>query len=156
MRGVEVGWGLRRGGLTLDAGYAWQRAELGEAEPDFGSTAMFRTPGEYGTASVQWPMPRELTLFAGLRYTGSMLAPHYAGYIAEDRLEITASFLTWDLGLSRRFALGGERRLTATVALRNLTDEYQRDLDRGPFRDAGYVYGPRFPRSLVVGLKADL
>ncbi len=156
VRGVEVGWGLRRGGMSVDAGYAWQRAEFGKAEPDFGSTTMFRTPGEYGTASVQWPLPRELSVFAGLRYTGSMLAPHYAGFIAEDRLEVTASFLTWDLGLSRRFALGGDRRLTANVALRNLTDEYQQDLDRGPFRDPSYVYGPRFPRSFVVGLKLDL
>lgn len=156
VRGLEVGWGLRRGGLTVDVGYAWQRAELGEAEPDFGSTTMFRTPEEYGTASVQWPLPRGLALFAGLRYTGSMLVPHYAGYVAEDRLDATPSFLTWDFGLSRRFALGGGRRITATLALRNLTDEYQQDLDRGPFRDPSYVYGPRFPRSLVVGLKADL
>lgn len=156
VRGVEVGWGLRRGGLTLDAGYAWQRAELGEAEPDFGSTTMFRTPEEYGTASVQWPLPRELTVFAGLRYTGSMLAPHYAGYIPENRLEVTRGFLTWDVGLLRRFAFGGDRRITASVAVRNLTDGYQQDLDRGPFRDPSYVYGPRFPRSLVVGLKLDL
>ena len=156
VRGVEVGWGLRRGGLTLDAGYAWQRAELGEAEPDFGSTTMFRTPEEYGTASVQWPLPRELTVFTGLRYTGSMLAPHYAGYIAENRLEVTRGFLTWDVGLLRRFAFGGDRRITASVAVRNLTDGYQQDLDRGPFRDPSYVYGPRFPRSLVVGFKLDL
>ncbi|MCY3932048.1 MAG: TonB-dependent receptor [Acidobacteria bacterium] len=156
VRGVEVGWGLRRGGLTLDAGYAWQRAELGEAEPDFGSTTMFRTPEEYGTASVQWPLPRELTVFTGLRYTGSMLAPHYAGYIPENRLEVTRGFLTWDVGLLRRFAFGGDRRITASVAVRNLTDGYQQDLDRGPFRDPSYVYGPRFPRSLVVGLKLDL
>lgn len=154
--GVEVGWGLRRGRLNVDAGYAWQRAEFGGAEPDFGSTTMFRTPKEYGTASVQWPLPRALDLFAGLRYTGSMLVPHYASYVPEDRLEVTPSFLTWDLGLSRRFALGGDRRITATVALRNLTDEYQRDLDRGPFRDPSYVYGPRFPRSFVVGVKVDL
>ena len=156
VRGVEIGWGLRRGGLTLDAGYVWQRAEFGHAEPDFGSRRMFRTPERYGTASVQWPLPRDFTLFAGLRYTGSMLAPHYAGYIPEDRLEVTSSFLTWDLGLSRRFALGGDRRITGTLAVKNLTDEYQRDLDRGPFRDPSYVYGPRFPRSLVVGLKLDL
>ncbi|MDE2851576.1 MAG: TonB-dependent receptor [Acidobacteriota bacterium] len=156
VRGVEVGWGLRRGRLTVDAGFAWQQAELGDAEPDFGSRMMFRTPEEYGTVSVQWPLPRAFDLFAGLRYTGSMLAPHYAGYIPEDRLEVTPSFLTWDLGLSRRFALGGDRRVTATVAVRNLTDLYQRDLDRGPFRDPSYVYGPRFPRSLVVGLKVDL
>ena len=156
VRGVEVGWSLRRGGLAVDAGYAWQRAEFGHAEPDFGSTRRFRTPERYGSASVQWPLPRGLTLFAGLRYTGSMLAPHYAGYIAEDRLDATPSFLTWDLGLSRRFAFGGDRRITATFAVKNLTDEYQGDLDRGPQRDASYVYGPRFPRSVVVGLKVDL
>ena len=156
VRGVEVGWSLRRGGLAFDAGYAWQRAEFGHAEPDFGSTRRFRTPERYGSASVQWPLPRGLTLFAGLRYTGSMLAPHYAGYIAEDRLDATPSFLTWDLGLSRRFALGGDRRITATFSVKNLTDEYQGDLDRGPQRDASYVYGPRFPRSVVVGMKVDL
>ena len=156
VRGVEMGWGLRRGGLTLDAGYAWQWAEFGHAEPDFGSTSMFRTPERYGTATARWPLSRGLTLFAGLRYTGSMLAPHYAGYIGEDRLEVTPSFLTWDLGLSRRFALGVDRRITATLALKNLTDEYQRDLDRGPLRDPGYVYGPRFPRSIAIGLKVDL
>lgn len=156
VRGVEVGWSLRRGGLAVDAGYAWQRAEFGHAEPDFGSTRRFRTPERYGSASVQWPLPRGLTLFAGLRYTGSMLVPHYAGYIAEDRLDATPSFLTWDLGLSRRFAFGGDRRITATFAVKNLTDEYQGDLDRGPQRDASYVYGPRFPRSVVVGLKVDL
>lgn len=156
VRGMEIGWGLRRGGLTLDAGFVWQRAEFGDAEPDFGSTSMFRTPERYATASAQWPLPRDFTLFAGLRYTGSMLAPHYAGYIAEDRLEVTPSFLTWDLGLSRRFALGGDRRITGTLAVKNLTGEYQRDLDRGPFRDPGYVYGPRFPRSVVVGVKVDL
>ncbi len=156
VRGVEVGWSLRRGGLAVDAGYAWQRAEFGHAEPDFGSTRMFRTPERYGSASVQWPLQRGLTMFAGLRYTGPMVAPHYAGYIAEDRLEVTPSFLTGDLGLSRQFQLGGDRRITATLAVKNLTDEYQGDLDRGPQRDASYVYGPRFPRSIVVGLKVDL
>jgi len=156
VRGMEIGWGLRRGGLVLDAGYVWQRAEHGDAEPDFGSRSMFRTPERYGTASAQWPLPRDFTLFAGVRYTGSMLAPHRAGYIAEDRLEVTPSFLTWDVGLSRQFALGGDHRITGTLAVRNLTDRYQRDLDRGPFRDAGYVYGPRFPRNVVVGVKVDL
>ena len=53
-------------------------------------------------------------------------------------------------------ALSGDRGIVGTFAVKNLTDEYQRDLDRGPLRDAGYVYGPRFPRSVVVGVKVDL
>jgi outer membrane receptor for ferrienterochelin and colicins len=156
VRGIEVGWGLRWRGLTVDAGYAWQRAEFGDAEPDFGSRTIFRTPEEYGTASLQWSLPRGFDVFAGTRYSGSMLAPHYAGYIPEDRLEVTRSFLTWDFGLSRRFVFGGDRRITTTVAVKNLTNEYQSDLDRGPLRDPSYVYGPRFPRSVVVGVKVDL
>lgn len=154
--GVEVGWSLRRGRLAVDAGYGWQRAEFGHPEPDFGSTRMFRTPERYGTASVRWPLLGGLDLFAGLRYTGQMAAPHYAGYIAEDRLELTPSFLAVDIGVSQKFVLGGDRSIVGTFAVKNLTDEYQQDLDRGPLRDAGYVYGPRFPRSVVVGVKVDL
>ncbi|MXX76139.1 MAG: TonB-dependent receptor [Holophagales bacterium] len=154
--GVEAGWSLRRGRLAVDLGYGWQRAEFGHPEPDFGSTRMFRTPERYGTASVRWPLSGGLDLFAGLRYTGQMAAPHYAGYIAEDRLELTPSFLAIDVGVSRRFVLGGDRGIVGTFAVKNLTDEYQQDLDRGPLRDAGYVYGPRFPRSVVVGVKVDL
>ncbi len=154
--GVEVGWSLRPGRLAVDAGYGWQRAEFGHPEPDFGSTHMFRTPERYGTASVRWPLSGGLDLFAGIRYTGQMAAPHYAGYIAEDRLELTPGFLAVDVGVSRRFVLGGDRGIVGMFALKNLTDEYQQDLDRGPLRDAGYVYGPRFPRSVVVGVKVDL
>ncbi len=156
VRGVEFGFGVRRGGLTVDAGYVWQRARFGEPEPDFGSVSMYRTPERYGTATVQWPLGDNHDLVAGVRYTGTMLAPHYAGFIAEDRLETTPSFLSWDLGLFRRLALGGDRQVTATIAVRNLTDEYQSDLDQGPMRDPTYVYGPRFPRSVAVGLKVDL
>jgi len=155
--GVELGWSLRRGRLAVDAGFGWQRAEFGQPEPQFGSTGMFRTPEQYGSASLQWPLRKDVDLFVGARYTGPMLAPHYAGFITEDRLETTPSFLTWDLGVSKPFRFGGDgdSRIVATVALRNLTDEYQRDLDQGPFRDSAFVYGPRFPRSVVVGLKLD-
>ena len=43
--------------------------------------------------------------------------------------------------------------LTLTVAVRNLTNAYQRDLDQGPLRDSAYVYGPRAPRTFLVSLK---
>ena len=50
----------------------------------------------------------------------------------------------------------GGRTMTLTVNGRNLTNAYQRDLDQGPLRDAAYVYGPRFPRSIAVGLRFAL
>ncbi|AKJ65230.1 hypothetical protein [Kiritimatiella glycovorans] len=35
------------------------------------------------------------------------------------------------------------------VALFNF-DEFQDDLDQGPNRDSGYVYGPRLPRTVYL------
>jgi hypothetical protein len=37
------------------------------------------------------------------------------------------------------------------LALDNILDEYQEDLDRGPLRDSGYVYGPLHGRRARVG-----
>jgi outer membrane receptor for ferrienterochelin and colicins len=84
-----------------------------------------------------------------------MKAPHYAGYIDEDRLETTPGFVTLDASIAYPIYVAGARRLTATVAGRNLTNAFQRDLDQGMFRDANYVYGPRFPRSVSFGLRVE-
>ena len=154
--GVELnsGWGMGDA-FVLQGGIVMQRARYADAEPDFGSRDFFRTPGHYGNLTVTWVTPRFGTFFGGLRYTGPMKAPHYAGFVARDRLEITPSFVTVDASLAYPLAVSGARRLTLTVAGRNLTNVFQRDLDQGPLRDAGYVYGPRFPRAVSVGLRAE-
>ena len=156
VEGVElsasVRWGSR---LSAQAGFVVQSARFEEPEPDFGSLDFFRTPEQHGTLSFQWRLPAELDLFLGGRYTGSMVAPHYAGFIDEDRLEVTPSFFELDLNISREIELGG-RVLDVTLGVKNLTDEYQQDLDQGPDRDSTYVYGPRLPRSYTVGLRWEL
>ena len=153
VEGVELVASLRWGSrLSVQAAYVVQSSRFDVPEADFGSSRFFRSPDEYGTLSLQARLPLELDLFLGARYTGSMLAPHYAGFIAEDRLERTRDFLEIDLNLSREIHLSGHE-LTVTVGARNLTDAYQDDLDRGPDRDSNYVYGPRMPRSVHVGLR---
>jgi outer membrane receptor for ferrienterochelin and colicins len=147
---VSWRWGSR---LEGEVGVVEQRARLAEPEPDFGSRAFLRTPERHALASVTWRLPREIDLFLGARYTGPMLVPHYAGFVAEDRLETTRSFTTLDLNASWRLPLTPAHEPRLTVGVQNLTDAYQTDLDRGPDRDAAYVYGPRFPRGVVVGLE---
>lgn len=103
-----------------------------------------------------WRPPAELELWLGARYTGEMKVPHLAGYIPEDRLETTDPFLTLDVRVARELAVLSDPTTCLRLAVggRNVSDEYQDDLDQGPDRDAGYVYGPRFPRSwyLLLGL----
>ena len=149
---VSVRWGSR---LSGQVGYVVQSSRYDTPEPDFGSLRFFRSPDEHGTLSLQVALPADVEFFLGGRYTGSMIAPHYAGFIDTDRLERTPSFLEFDLNLSRAFDVGSQE-LTVTAGVKNLTDEYQPDLDRGPLRDSNYVYGPRLPRSVHVGLRWDL
>jgi outer membrane receptor for ferrienterochelin and colicins len=151
---LNAGWG-RGSDLVIEGGVVFQRSRFGTPEPDFGSRDFFRTPERYGKLTVTARGPVGTRLFAGLRYTGPMWAPHYAGFVPEDRLERTPSFVTLDLNLSRSFPLGRRARLGVALLGRNLTDAYQEDLDQGPLRDAGYVYGPRFPRRLGVQASVD-
>ena len=85
-------------------------------------------------------------------YTGPMSVPHYAGYIAEDRLETSPSFWVFNTVVSRTFDVGDAAKMRLYFNLQNAGDRYQRDLDRGPNRDSGYVYGPPEMRRAVAGL----
>jgi outer membrane receptor for ferrienterochelin and colicins len=153
--GIEAnaGWGFGDD-FILQGGFVIQRARFDDAEPDFGSRDFFRTPERYGNVSLRWNTHSGWQLFAGGRWTGSMVAPHYAGFIESSRMETTPAFMVVDLSVGRQVTIGG-RALVLTFSGRNLTNTYQRDLDEGPLRDATYVYGPRFPRSAGVSARME-
>lgn len=54
--------------------------------------------------------------------------------------------------VSRTFSVRDRAKLRLFINVQNLTDQYQQDLDRGPNRDSGYVYGPVEMRRAVAGL----
>jgi outer membrane receptor for ferrienterochelin and colicins len=83
-----------------------------------------------------------------------MMVPHYEGFIDEDRLERSKSFVVTNLIGSRTFGLRGSEKTTLRLygALMNVTDDVQRDFDQGPLRDAGYIYGPMQMRQVTFGL----
>tara|TARA_B100000029_G_scaffold216213_1_gene214032 strand:- start:359 stop:619 length:261 start_codon:yes stop_codon:yes gene_type:complete len=80
--------------------------------------------------------------------------PHYAGFIAEDRLERSDAFCEANATLDLDLELGGQLpELELKVGIKNLFNSYQNDFDRGIDRDAGYIYGPRQPRTIAASLK---
>jgi outer membrane receptor for ferrienterochelin and colicins len=154
---LNAGWGMGDE-FVIQGGVVLQRARFETPEPIFGSRDFFRTPSRYGNLSITLQRDGLASLFVGLRYTGSMRAPHYAGFIDENRLETTRRFLTVDASVSRPVRLGGgrgARQIVFTVGAKNLTNAYQDDLDQGPLRDSDYVYGPRFPRSITAGMRVE-
>lgn len=140
--------------VGLRSGVTFQQARFEEPEPQFGSQRFFRTPNTYGFAGADLDLPGEVDISTTLDYTGGMLVPHFAGFIPEDRLEAGRSFLTWDLIVGRTWDLGASDKTQMRLFFRgrNLTDNYQKDLDQGPLRDSNFIYGPIFMRSLSVGL----
>jgi outer membrane receptor for ferrienterochelin and colicins len=152
--GVEFNIGYQLfNNLSASIGYTEQRARFDDFDNDFRTRDYFKTPNRYGVATLNWELPELFEVFAGLKYTGPMKARHFAGFIEEDRLETTKSFLTFDLGLQKEILLGKKDKLVLSVGGRNLTNDIQRDFDNGPLRDSDYTYGPRFPRSIYSALK---
>lgn len=150
-------------GVQLEAGFKWkdrfeiftgwtfQRNRLDDPEPDFQSKDFFRTPDVYGSVRIDWNIPKLVNILGELNYTGPMKVPHFAGYIEADVLETTRAFTVINLSVRKNLSLGKEDRLTLVVFVQNVFDEYQQDLDRGVYRDAGYIYGPRLPRTFRIG-----
>ena len=148
--------------LSAQAGFTVQSSrykELYKWSEDPSLTAdkrMHKTPGKYGYLTVSWnPYTRFNTSFTCV-YTGSMLMPHFAGYIDKDRLQVTPSFLDLGIKFSYDINISGDHIIQLNAGIKNFLDSYQTDLDRGEFRDAGYVYGPGNPRTFFAGIKIDL
>lgn len=142
------------------AGWTWQIADLQQAQAWSDNAAlatrrMLRTPRAYGYWLITWqPAKRWNCAFTG-NYTGPMEVPHFAGYVAEDRLVQTPAFAELNLKISRTFYLADAQKWPFQLSggIQNLLDSYQRDFDQGPLRDAGYVYGPLRPRTFFVGVR---
>ena len=142
--------------FELQMGYTFQRSRYDEPEEWSESVEaerrMFRTPDHYGyfTATADITHNFKASLFGN--FTGQMLVPHSAGYIDADRNELTPNF--WDMGLR----LAYDVKLTEAISMeifggvKNILNSFQSDIDRGPFRDSVYVYGPMMPRSFFLGL----
>jgi len=72
--------------FSLLTGGTIQQSQLDEPEPNFNSREFFRTPNSYGYFSLRYENNKLANVYLSAKYTGSMKAPHYAGYIDEDRL----------------------------------------------------------------------
>lgn len=121
-----------------------------------GTRKMLRSPERYGYFTVfTSPFKNFNTSISGT-YTGSMYVPHMAGYIEKDVLKKTTSFFDANIRLNYDISISGNYVLQINCGVQNIFQSYQKDFDKGEFRDAGYIYGPGLPRSYFAGLKISL
>ncbi len=153
VQGVEASVGWMNEALELQMGWIFQTGVYDDPQ-DFGETGFFRLPENYGVLQARYTNSALVDAFVGVRVYGEEKVPHYAGYIATDRLETTPTFAVIDLSVTKRLPLDDDT-VSITLGARNITDDYQDDFDSGPDRDTGYLYGPRLPRTLYATLSYD-
>jgi outer membrane receptor for ferrienterochelin and colicins len=82
-----------------------------------------------------------------------MLVQHFAGYVEKDVAVLTNPYFDMGIKLSYDFRIYRSIVLQINGGLKNIFNAYQRDFDKGPDRDAGYIYGPSLPRTWFLGAK---
>ena len=120
---------------------------------DLTTKRMPRTPDYYGYFTFSSAPLKNFDFSLSGTYTGKMIVPHYAGYIAEDRMETTPQFFDLNLKLNYTFVLHDHIKFQLNTGVQNIFNSFQKDLDKGEFRDAGYFYGPTQPRTFFIGFK---
>ena len=133
----------------------YNRAEVwtSEGEEEQTTKRMPRTPDYYGYFTFTSAPLKNFDFSLSGTYTGKMIVPHMAGYIEKSRMEHTPQFMDLNLKLNYTFVLKDHIKMQVNGGVQNIFNSFQKDLDKGEFRDASYFYGPTQPRTYFVGIK---
>ena len=153
-------WVEASAGVTLQRSKYKSPEAWSEDESVEMATNMFRSPNVYGYFTISSQPVKNFKIDLSGNYMGRMYVEHFAGGILldgstleKDRIERTNPFFDLGVKLSYDFKIWKTIGLQINAGVRNILNSYQRDFDRGPSRDSGYIYGPSLPRSVFVGAK---
>ena len=168
--GVNIDGKIAHGNdVSLQVGFTVQRSEYTQWEawsenPDVPLIKhMPRTPNYYGYFTLAAAPFKHFDCSLSGVYTGKMYVPHFAPtdlpteyigqYISKDEMVHTPRFMELNMKLSYTFTLKENLNLQINGGIQNIGNAFQKDLDKGGFRDSGYFYGPTQSRTYFIGLK---
>ena len=153
--------------ISGQIGATWQVSRYSEpvvwSEEAAPEIRMLKAPDVYGFLMLESNPWRHLTLNVTGNLTGPMLVLHE---LDEPVLVKPPTFFVLNAQVSYDFHFKIQRKsevrtpdevvLRLTGGVQNITNAYQRDLDYGVFRDSGYIYGPKQPRSVYLGFNVRI
>lgn len=116
------------------------------------SNKLLRSPNAYGNFTATYKPHPEWSLNATCVYTGSMEIYHES----EQKLKQTPHTFDFGLNTSYELKLSNFFKTEISAGVKNMFNNYQKDLDKGIDRDPTYIYGPSLPRTLFAGLKISI
>lgn len=148
--------------INFQIGYTFQKSHYNtpqewSEDPEAGThDRLLRSPDSYGYLTFGWDLPRNFDFSVTGTYTGSMLVPHYAGYVTNDVLVTTESFFDLNAQIKYSVLVHKSTTIDFKLGMKNIFNAYQKDLDVGANRDAGYIYGPTYPRTIFLGIDINI
>ncbi len=169
--GVNIDGKIAHGrDASLQVGFTVQRSRYDELtywsedESVMGTKNMPRTPNCYGYFTFTAAPWKNFDFSLSGVYTGRMHVPHFAPtdeipagfpftYITKDELVHTPDFFDFNTKLNYTFVLNEHLKIQLNGGVQNIFNAFQKDLDKGTYRDSGYFYGPTQPRTFFIGIK---
>lgn len=155
--GAEVNIAARLASeLELRSGFTFKKSEYdSEYEAAEGVTTknFMRTPDFYGNISLSYDITRAITLNGALNYTGKASVPNEEPAEGEPYIKESDAFVEFDLGLRYKLPVFSGMTPKLSVGVKNITNSYQDDLEKGAARNPAYLYGPSQPRTLYFGIE---
>lgn len=113
---------------------------------------MPRSPNYYGYFTFTSAPAKRFDFSISGVYTGKMIVPH-TPHEENPRMENTPDFMDVNFKLNYTFPLREHIKMQLNAGVQNIFNSFQKDLDKGEFRDSGYFYGPTQPRTFFIGFK---
>ena len=143
--------------MEIRGGLVYKKGEYDSPHEDFGTRNFLRTPDLTANLKLSFALGSRVKVVSSAQYMGEADVPHEVAVEGQDDpmllLERSDSYLQWDAGLIIDLTLAGGLEPTLNLGVKNLTDAFQEDLDRGADRDPAYFYGPVRPRTLYLGME---
>lgn len=112
---------------------------------------MLRTPEIYGSMVVDYQPWPDVWVNVSAILTGPMMVLNER----ERQIHRTPWFVDAGIHVRKQWDLGSST-IQLSVGVVNIVDQFQRDVEVGPDRDAAYTYGPLRPRTFSIQTSVEL
>ncbi len=142
-----------------DEPFVWSSGD--EKTASQSTDKLLRTPDLYGYFTFTLNPFENVGLDISGVYTGQMYVPHYITEELETGEELTRDELVhtdpfFELNLKATYRLNQIPNIEIFAGVQNVLNSFQTDFDMGVKRDAGFIYGPSRPITLLMGMKVEL
>lgn len=146
---LSIGGTIQTTQLTT-ANLLWQS----DADQTVSTSELLRTPNYYGYLNASYKPTNQLSIDLTSVLTGPMrIAKLEDATTGRLGIRNTSAFYDLNMKVAYQSNFNNGLRYELAFGCQNILNQYQRDFDSGPTRDASYIYGPMQPQTFYISCR---